>query len=480
MTGIRTVVTFCIIGACVLTFSCAYETPTSSPTQTYFEDSQISVNSRLGSLWIKIIQCWLDLSDIESAIDRVTPQTPPDELQIIINEFEELRITHLSLNSRYAELEKSEKEAIVSYNTSASNSALSRYLTEDQKKEGFRWQLKENEKLIEKLSVRIQRTKERYSVGRHKWEKQKSKYEEHLVKYLQEAGVAEEFIYTDSKVVVCINSVVMMSDSISVIVGAYLTEPPNQKSTSGFLMWNEHMRGTLAFSGFTEDYVKSRIFAYGMDGASLGFPISTKLNRLPMINGVVMALTYEGKQKNGTGSLKLVIEQSAFNSKSEIQFGIPSDKIVFVPDTATVVDHVADSTVDDALDRLPKRLEVIQCQREGMHLKVPTELNIHGFKIKTDMLLDTGASFTVISKQLYSKGQTIPTGKLQKQRIQTANGLIECPIDILEVSTTAYARKVEVAIVDDCDPLLGANYFDRHAFTVDLDNQCIYIHPSRE
>ena len=478
MIRIRTMFAYCIIGVCVLTFSCVYETPTSTPISQYHEDLRTRSDLKFSraSLTEKATQCHLDLFEIEEAIDNVTPQTPPDKLQSIINEFEELRTTHLSLHNRFVELKKAERAANVYYDEPVGPITQKNMYTRDYCQS---W-LSDNEKSIEKLSVRIQKIEERYSVGRRTWEKQKSKYEEHLVKYLQEAGVAEELIYTDPKVVVCVNSAVMMSESVSVIVGAYLTEPPTQQGTSDFLMWREHMRGTLAFSGFTDDYVKSRIFAYGIDGASLGFPTRTKLNRLSMINGVVVALTYEGKLKAGTGSLKLVIEQSAFNSKAEIQFEIPSDKIVFVPDTATVVDHAADSPVDNAVDRLPKRLEVIQCQREGMHLQVPTELNIHGIKIKTDMLLDTGASFTVISKQLYSKGQTIPTGKLQKQRIQTANGLIECPIDILEVSTTAYARKVDVAIVDDCDPLLGANYFARHVFTIDLDNQCIYIHPRRE
>ena len=34
-------------------------------------------------------------------------------------------------------------------------------------------------------------------------------------------------------------------------------------------------------------------------------------------------------------------------------------------------------------------------------------LNIHGAKIEAEMLLDTGASVTVISKQLYAKGNAL-------------------------------------------------------------------------
>jgi hypothetical protein len=415
---------------------------------------------------IRISKCELKLREIDYAIDDLTPQTPPDKWQSILNEFENLKKTHLSLGSRYAKLVKAKREELniptLYQNTVAQNT------------------LKRSEELIEKLSVRIKRTEERYSVGRSKWEKHKSKYVEHLVKCLQEAGTAKELIYTDPKVLVCINSVVMMSESVTITVGAYLTEPPTGESKPGFLMWSEHMRGTLAYRGFTDNYIRSRIYAYDMDSVSLGYPIRTKLNQLFMINGFVVVLTYDGKPKTEAGGLKIVIEQSAFNSTAEVQFEIPSDKIIFIPDTTTVDDYAVDSTVEDTVERLPKRLEIIECQREGMHLQVPTVINLHGSKVKTDMLLDTGASISVISRQLYSKGKTIPTEKLPKQRIQTANGLIECPVDILEVSTTAYARKVEVAIIDDCMPLLGANYFARQVFTVDLDNECIYIHPRRE
>lgn len=461
MIGVQRMLLYCIFGACFLTFGCVSETPTSTPTLRRDErPTAFTLSLTRADLITKMVGFRMDLDRIEKDIDKVTPQTPPDKWKSIVNKFAELRTTHRSLNGRFAHYEKDKRKANINKDDD--------YLQE---------LLKHNERRIEELSVRMQRTGERYAVDRRKWEEQKAKYEEHLVKCLREAGVAEGLIYTDSKLVVCINSVVVMSESVSVIVGTYLREPPTGNSTSSFLMWMEHMRGTLGFAGLTDDYLRSRIFAYSMDGASMGFPTRTKVNRLSMINGFVTALTYEGKVKAENDSLKVVIEQAAFNSETEIQFQIPSDEIIFITNTASTDDHVSASPIDDAANRLPKRLKVIQCQREGMHLRVPTELNIHGKKIKTDMLLDTGASVTVISKELYSKGQTVPTEKLQKQRIQTANGLVDCFIDILGISTIAYSRKVEVAIVDDCLPLLGANYFAGHVFTVDLDNQCVYVHP---
>jgi len=420
------------------------ERPTPTPT-SLFEAMDLSGD---------ILTCNTDLREINRAIDKITSQTPPDKWQSIINKFAEVRKAH-----------RSHYTTGVSYYRGSGpfyGGSLNVRL------------LRDNEKLIEKLSARIQRTGERYSVDRRRLERQRSKYEEHLVKCLREAGVAEGLIYTGSKIVVCVNSVMRTSESVSVIVGAYLTEPPSRKDTFGSMMWFEHMKGKGKV--LSADHVERHAFAYGMDGDSLGSPTRIEFRRFSRIAGIVVALTYEAKPKAETDGLRLIIEQAAFNSDAEIEFEIPYDEITCIPDTITFADQVPDSPMNDAMGRLPKRLEVIQCQREGMHLMVPAELNIHGTKIEADMLLDTGASVTVISNQLYSKGNTIPFEKLQKQEILTASGPIECPIDAFEVSTIAYAKKVEVAILSDCVPLLGANYFAGHVFTVDLDGQCIYVH----
>ena len=454
MLGIRKVLGFYIVGVCILSLSCISEPSTPPWASISFESLGLS-RFMVQDLYTKIMGCRLELRELNRAIDKVTPQTPPDKWQSIIDDFAELKATYPKLHDRLRESNKI---------FMGKDDNIVEVLDIMQK------DLKDTKKMIGNLSLRIQRTKERYAVDRRKYKEQKKKYSEHLIKCLKETGVAEKLIYADSKAVVCVDSVAMMSEKIIVIVGAYLTEPPKQKAPTGRDAWLKHM-------GRPADEVERRIFAYGMNGESLGSPIQAKYGYFTMVSGQVVSLEYEGTLKAGSGSLRLVIEQTAFNSETDIEFEIPYDEITIASDTITVADQIMDSPVDNAMDRLPNRLEVIQCLRDGNHLMVPTELNIHGMKIKTDMLLDTGASFTVISKQLYFKGQPIPFEKLQKQKIMTANGQIECPIDVLEVSTTAFRRKVNVAIINDSVPLLGANYFVDNVFTVDLENQCIYIHP---
>jgi predicted aspartyl protease len=110
-------------------------------------------------------------------------------------------------------------------------------------------------------------------------------------------------------------------------------------------------------------------------------------------------------------------------------------------------------------------------------LKVPVTLDIHGVKIKTAMILDTGASLTVLAKSLYSQGLGKPLDSLPRIRMKTANGMITCPVDTLQISTSGYTNKISVALTSDSISLLGANYFAGHRITMDLENECIHIHP---
>ena len=95
------------------------------------------------------------------------------------------------------------------------------------------------------------------------------------------------------------------------------------------------------------------------------------------------------------------------------------------------------------------------------------------------MILDTGASMTVLAKSLYNRGIAKPLDSLARIRLKTANGLITCPVDTLVIATSAYTKTIPVALTNDSTSLLGANYFSDRRITMDLNNECIYIHPLR-
>ena len=93
------------------------------------------------------------------------------------------------------------------------------------------------------------------------------------------------------------------------------------------------------------------------------------------------------------------------------------------------------------------------------------------------MILDTGASITVLAKSLYNRGIAKPLDSLARVRMKTANGFITCPVDRLIISTSAYTKTISVALTNDSTSLLGANYFSDRRITMDLNNECIYVHP---
>jgi predicted aspartyl protease len=126
-----------------------------------------------------------------------------------------------------------------------------------------------------------------------------------------------------------------------------------------------------------------------------------------------------------------------------------------------------------------KDFGIISCRKLNDHLVVPANIDIHGKDVKIDLLLDTGASMTTIPLKYYLAGNPKELATLEKKDFLTANGKVSFPIDVLSVNTTAFSKSIEVAMSEDNNlGLLGSNYFKGTVFTVDVDNECIYVHAS--
>jgi clan AA aspartic protease (TIGR02281 family) len=95
-------------------------------------------------------------------------------------------------------------------------------------------------------------------------------------------------------------------------------------------------------------------------------------------------------------------------------------------------------------------------------------------RVTAPMLLDTGADFTVLTKQVARDIRLSALDHLPSQEFKTAGGAVRLPIATLQSLRvgTAEARDVEVAIdIDDHMPmgLLGMTFL-RH-FKVTVDHQ---------
>lgn len=115
-------------------------------------------------------------------------------------------------------------------------------------------------------------------------------------------------------------------------------------------------------------------------------------------------------------------------------------------------------------------------QIEG-HIFIPAVI---GGVYECLMMLDTGASTTVISKEL--AGKTSFEGedwnKLESRTFHTAKGLMTCPIVKRSVLIGGIERKLPVAIniSDELNLyLLGVDFLKDYNYSIDSQDNCIYI-----
>lgn len=124
-----------------------------------------------------------------------------------------------------------------------------------------------------------------------------------------------------------------------------------------------------------------------------------------------------------------------------------------------------------AASRAPASAEDVPLTGHGRLLVVEATIND---RVTGRFLLDTGATFCVVSKDTARKAMIKGRAGDHKIRLTTASGVIEAALGEarkIEVGH-ATARDVEVAVVDDdptpgFDGLLGLSFLNRFAYSVD-------------
>lgn len=321
--------------------------------------------------------------------------------------------------------------------------------------ETYRQEMAQYGQSIADLEKRIGVLNERYAVDRKRYVLRKSKYREHLLKGLAANGIPEGHTYIDDKVLIYVDSIKVRKDTVTARLKAYLIMPRVHDSIS-------------------TDRCDT-IFAYNARGENLGSPIDVSSTKHQESGGVTVELTYLDNVSLGEGCVKLVLGKSVLNNESEVSMVIPYNLREITP--PTLPGQTTQSPVVRTERDFVDRIETIACKKEGLHLVVPVTLDIHGKSVQIDMILDTGASVTIVPMKLYLKGTPKPLSQLRRQEFQTAERTIQCYIDEVQVSTSAYSKTSIIAISDYDTPLLGANYFEGIVFTVDVENECIYVYP---
>lgn len=118
----------------------------------------------------------------------------------------------------------------------------------------------------------------------------------------------------------------------------------------------------------------------------------------------------------------------------------------------------------------------IDFQEINGHIFIPVIVAGEYGSYETIMMLDTGASMTIISLELAQKTGDEDLNEISRRTFSTANGLISCPIVQREIIVGDTYKKQAVAVnLEDDSNLLGIDFFESREYIIDNPSKCIYI-----
>ena len=118
----------------------------------------------------------------------------------------------------------------------------------------------------------------------------------------------------------------------------------------------------------------------------------------------------------------------------------------------------------------------IDFQEEYGHIFIPVTVSGEYGSCETIMMLDTGASMTVISSGLAQKTGYEDLNKISRRTFSTAKGLMSCPIVQREIVVGDLDKKQAVAVnLEDDSDLLGVDFFESREYIIDSTSKCIYV-----
>jgi hypothetical protein len=118
----------------------------------------------------------------------------------------------------------------------------------------------------------------------------------------------------------------------------------------------------------------------------------------------------------------------------------------------------------------------IDFQEINGHIFIPVIVVGEYGSYETIMMLDTGASMTVISLELAQETGHEDINEISRTTFSTVKGLISCPIVQREIIVGDTYKKQAVAVnLEDDSNLLGMDFFESREYIIDNPSKCIYI-----
>ena len=118
----------------------------------------------------------------------------------------------------------------------------------------------------------------------------------------------------------------------------------------------------------------------------------------------------------------------------------------------------------------------IDFQEINGHIFIPVIVVGEYGSYETIMMLDTGASMTIISLELAQKTGNEDLNEISRKTFSTVKGLISFPIVQREIIVGDTYKKQAVAVnLEDNSNLLGMDFFESREYIIDNSSKCIYI-----
>lgn len=141
---------------------------------------------------------------------------------------------------------------------------------------------------------------------------------------------------------------------------------------------------------------------------------------------------------------------------------------------------LSDQMIEYAYDQgeLFRRFDsvTIKGEKHYSHLYLPIEIAGPEYIISVKAMLDTGASITVITREIALETGRDDLASAPIRRFNTANGTLRCPVIKRKVTIGGIQKEIEVAVSpDDGIVLIGLNLFEDMDYVIDSSKSEMYL-----
>lgn len=165
-----------------------------------------------------------------------------------------------------------------------------------------------------------------------------------------------------------------------------------------------------------------------------------------------------------------------YNRKHQCYLFFDGDALIEITKTGSLGDKVISDARKKAEGFARYNSITIDFQEKSGHIFIPVTVSGNYGSYETVMMLDTGASMTVISLELAQKTGNEDLNKAPTKTFSTAKGSMSCPVTEREVVVAGLDKKQLVAVnLQDDSNLLGVDFFESRGYIIDNSSKCIYV-----